>query len=96
MRRPKRAPSSATWAAQSAEARADLYASSAATDLCIALDAVGDDVSRRVVVQTAIRSAHLAGSEREADLHTSIDVLRTQVARMTRRMLQAGMDPHGR
>ncbi len=95
MRRPKRAPSSATWAAQTAENRAELYASSAATDLLEALEVV-DEGSRRTLVRSALRNAHRAGSEREADLQTAIDVLRAQVARMTRRLLREGLDPHGR
>jgi hypothetical protein len=95
-RKPKRPPSSATWAAQSAEARADLYASSSATDLLLALDVARDANSRRVLVQSALRAAHQAGSEREADLHSSIDILRAQVARMTRRLLAAGIDPYER
>ena len=96
MRRPKRAPSSATWAAQTSEARADLYASDEAGPVCAALDAVLDDASRRAVVQAALRAAHRAGAEREADLVTSVDVLRAQVARMTRRMIAAGLDPYAR
>lgn len=84
MRRPKRAPSSATWAAQTAEARADLYASSEADDLDRALS-IALPEHRRELARRALREAHLAGSEREADLHTALDVLRATVTTLRAR-----------
>jgi hypothetical protein len=74
-RRPRRAPSSATIAAQAAEARADFYASSESHELAALLAAVPDtgerDVVFREVLRVALRDAYRAGASREADLETA-------------------------
>lgn len=86
--RPKRAPSSGTWARLTAESRAELYASEHADRLLLEMASAEDGIERRMFAMAALREAHRSGSEREADLHTAIDLLREQVARLRREALE--------
>lgn len=88
MRRPKRSPSSATFAVQSLDARAQWYASARVDDALGELVGAPDHDARRNVLRRWIEESYLAGGDREASLETSVETAQATIRRLRETLLE--------